>query len=150
MLLSEIVLQDWHIVVLSLALALIVTGVTFILYARSVKRKQEAQEAQKTQADRVIVKDGVRYDLNNATTGADGTAKVTFTEKDFTLSRGTAYRAQKGGKLLPGKYTVLSTSGDTAVSIRLGGFVREYKHGEGIVIADGDEITAVSHTVLLR
>ena len=52
---------------------------------------------------------------------------------------------------MPGKYTVLSSSdGADSFNIRAGGFVREYKHGDSIVIAEGDEVTAVSHTVVLR
>jgi len=59
--------------------------------------------------------------------------------------------ATKGGALMPGKYTALSAHGGAdTFNIRIGGFVREYKHGDELVIADGEEITAVSHTVVLR
>ena len=52
---------------------------------------------------------------------------------------------------MPGQYTVLAgADGAEAFNVRVGGFVREFRHGDTIVLADGDEITAVSHTIVLR
>lgn len=56
-----------------------------------------------------------------------------------------------GGKIIPGKYTVLTGSENTdKFNLRIGGIVREYSHAEDIVLADGEEICAVSHAVILR
>ena len=61
------------------------------------------------------------------------------------------FKAEKDGELLPGQYTVLSgADGVDAFNVRVGGFVRELHHGDTIVLGDGEEITAVSHTVVLR
>lgn len=59
--------------------------------------------------------------------------------------------AEKNGELPPGTYTVLATSdGTAAFKLRLGGLVREYKHGDTVVLGDGESICAVSCSVILR
>jgi hypothetical protein len=62
------------------------------------------------------------------------------------------YTARKNGPLLPGQYTVLSSSENEAkFNIRIGGgYVREYAHGGAIVLGENQTIVCTSHTVLLR
>ena len=56
----------------------------------------------------------------------------------------------KKSPIKPGKYTVLSAySNEETFNIRIGGFVKEYKHGQEIVLADGDEICPTSTTIIL-
>ena len=103
-----------------------------------------------TYADGVKIIDGVRYSKDDSIE-TDGAAKITHRKGDFLLESGKTYTAVKNGSLLPGSYTVLASS-DSAVSfkLRIGGYVRNYSHGDTIVLADGDQICAVSCNVILR
>lgn len=102
-------------------------------------------------ADNVKIVDGVRYTTDKRETTADGGVAVTHREGDVILERGVTYTVRVGGRIIPGKYTVLSNSeGTDAFNIRVGGFVREFGHASDIVLAEGEEICAVSHPVILR
>ena len=99
----------------------------------------------------VKIKGGQRYTKYENVETKAGDINITHNEGDFILKRGVVYVAKKGGTLLPGKYSILSTEENTKkFNIRLGGFVREYLHNADIVIGDGEEITSVSHTTILR
>ena len=97
----------------------------------------------------IKVKKGVRYttdelpEMNNE-------ANITYNEKDIILEVNKEYVVGEN-KMLPGTYTVLASNETyTKFNLRLGGVVREYKHGQKIVLSKGDTITAVSHIVILR
>ncbi len=123
---------------------LIATVVLAILYSR------EKQRGDKDRADKVRIVNGVRYSVDDKIS-QDGTANITLAEGDFLLKKGNVYRAQKDGTLLPGTYTVLAASDSMPTfKLRAGGYVRDYSHGETVVLADGDEICAVSCNVILR
>lgn len=97
----------------------------------------------------IKIKDGVRYTKDEKITSG-GEVNITFNQKDTMLEVGKTYTIGKG-KMLPGTYAVLATTDDGfKFNIRLGGVVREYSHGDKIVLNDGDEITALSHSVILR
>lgn len=115
-----------------------------VLYAR------ERAANDKNRAGKVKIKNGVRYSADDRITGEEG-ALVTLAEGDFLLKKGKVYRADKDGELLPGTYTVLA-SGDAAhaFKLRAGGYVRDYRHGDTLVLAEGEEISAVSCNVILR
>ncbi len=84
-------------------------------------------------------------------TNAEG-AKITYNQGDMVLNMGTTYKVSpEEGFIKPGKYTLLATeeSGD-AFNIRVGSYVKEYKHGQDIVLAKDSEITAVSCSVIIR
>lgn len=101
-------------------------------------------------ADKVRIVDGVRYSLDDALV-REGEANVTLQKNDFLLKSGVTYVAKKGEGLLPGTYTVLAAS-DTAHSFKLraGGLVRTFEHGDTLVLADSEEVCAVSCNVILR
>lgn len=102
-------------------------------------------------ADKVRIKNGVRYSVKDNILEKNNDIHVTYQEKDFDLIKGETYTAIKKGALMPGKYTILSSSkSQEKYNIRLGGFVREYSHGDTIVIAEGDTICSVSHSLILR
>lgn len=102
-------------------------------------------------ADNVKIVDGVRYTTDKQEFAPDGGIAVTHREGDVMLERGVTYKVRKDGKIIPGKYTVLSGSeGTKAFNLRVGGLVREYRHASDIVLAEGEEISAVSHPVILR
>lgn len=125
------------------AAACFVMAIVFAVRASSLKKLKEELE-KKAGSDKVVVKDGVRY------TEREDEDAVTHNEGDVILSVGKPLVASKGGKLLAGKYKVLSASEEKVFNLRIGGIVREYGHGDEIVLGDGDEICAVSHTVILR
>ena len=57
----------------------------------------------------------------------------------------------KKQNIKPGKYTVLAAYGnEEAFNIRIGQFVKEYKHGQEIVLVEDDEICPTSTTIILR
>ena len=123
----------------------IILGLIVALVFVLIKKKQSSNKA-----DNVKVKDGVRYTTTEDERTADGEVAVTHVQGDVILERGATYTAKRGGKIMPGKYTLLSADETEKFNIRLGGIVREYSHQTDITLAEGDETTAVSHTVILR
>lgn len=98
----------------------------------------------------VKIKKGVRYTKDERIEKDDET-NITYNEKDIVLEVNKDYVVGKKNKFLPGTYTVLaSNEKNTKFNLRIAGIVREYKHGEKIVLAEGDTITSVSHIVILR
>ena len=132
------------ILAITTGIFLIATVVLGVLYAR------ERAAGDQNRAGKVKIKDGVRYSADDRIAG-DAGARVTLAEGDFLLEKGKVYRAEKGGALLPGTYTVLAAS-DAAhtFKLRAGGYVRDYSHGDTVVIAEGEYVCAVSCTVILR
>ncbi len=99
---------------------------------------------------RVKIKKGVRYTTDERVE-KDNEANITYNQKDFILEINKDYVVGETKKLLPGTYTVLASNEEnTKFNLRIGGVVREYKHGQKIVLSKGETITAVSHIVILR
>ena len=97
----------------------------------------------------VKIRKGVRYTTDERVE-KNNEANITYNQKDIILEINKDYVVGEK-KMLPGTYTVLaSNEGNTKFNLRIGGTVREYKHGQKIVLSKGDTITAVSHTVILR
>lgn len=135
----------------ALIAAVIAEGVVIVglAVALIIAIKKNGQPGSK--ADNVRIIDGVRYTTDKLEYGEDGQPAVTHRKGDILLERGKTYTVRLGGKIIPGKYTVLTGSENTdKFNLRIGGIVREYSHAEDIVLADGEEICAVSHAVILR
>ena len=99
---------------------------------------------------RVKIKKGVRYTTDERVE-KDNEANITYNQKDFILEINKEYVVGETKKLLPGTYTVLASNEEnTKFNLRIGGVVREYTHGQKIVLSKGETITAVSHNVILR
>lgn len=129
------------VVLLAVAVVLLVLSVVFFALSRGKKNKP----ADEVKEEKIKVVDGVRY------AEEPSVKKVSHREGDYVLTVGKTAKAEKDGELLPGQYTVLSgADGVQSFNVRVGGFVREFHHGDTIVLGDGEEITAVSHTVVLR
>ena len=137
-------------VVIVLACGCVVFIPGFIVTLVLLLRKNKNKGAHKDETEKIIVKDGVRYTDDKNITDAGGGMKVSHLEGDITLERGKEYTAKRGGYLMPGKYTALAAGADVSFYLRIGGLVREYKHNSGLVLSEGDKITATSHTVVLR
>lgn len=101
--------------------------------------------------NKILIKDGVRYSSNDKVYSTSGDVTVNLAEGDAILAVGITYIAKKKGKILPGQYKILSTDANVSrFNLRKGGLVREYEHASDIVLNEGEEICAVSHSVILR
>ena len=133
------------IVIIVESVVIFVMAVVIVILGMKLSRKPKGK------ADNVIIKDGVRYTREENETAADGSVKITHRENDVILEKGVNYVVGKGGKVIPGKYTVLSAQeGTDRFNLRLGGLVREYQHASDIVLAEGETVCAVSQSVILR
>ncbi len=132
-----------------IAAAAVVVIAIIIIAVVAAKKKNKKEEGVK--AEEVVLIDGVRYTKDDDIEKADGSAKISHAQGDIVLAVGETKTASKEGPLFPGRYTVLASSeGDVKFNLRVGGFVREFSHGDGVILAENDEITAVSHAVILR
>ncbi len=134
------------IVVGVMFVALVILFVALVITSKAVKKLG----GEKVKVDKIKVVDGVRYTKDD-TVERNGEKQISHKEGDITLLRGKEYTVVKDGEIMPGKYSILTADGDTEIfNIRIGGFVREFTHNTPVVLADGDTICSVSHTVVLR
>ncbi len=121
-----------------------IIGLMIISYANK-KNKQKAKE-------NLVETKEARYTYETDTLTADGETKISLTKGDIVLSQGVTYKVGVGKDLIkPGKYIMLTSDQDTGkFNVRVDSYVREYGHNQEIVLADNSEITAVSHTIILR
>ena len=133
------------IVILSVAAAALAVALIAVA-ARLARMKKQGRDY----ADSVRVIDGVRYSRDTAVT-RDGEINVSYQKGDFILEQGKTYTAVRKGALMPGTYTLLASGDPTQTfKLRAGGYVRDYKHGDTLVLAEGDSVCAVSCNVILR
>ena len=125
-----------------IGLAILVVILTFTVIILAVKNKN-------LRCGGIKIKKGVRYTTDELIKKESDT-HITYNEKDIVLKMNREY-VVGGNNMLPGTYYVLATNETyDKFNLRVGDFVREYKHGEKIVLKNGDKITAVSHNVILR
>ena len=138
------------IIIISIAGALFL-GVLIYEIVRFYKKKAIREEEKSREVEEVKIKNGVRYTEDQTVVTKQGDMNISFDKKDFFLLQNKTYVADHKGDLKPGKYVVLSPSGgEEAFNIRIGKFVKEYKHNQKIIISEGTEVTAVSGDVILR
>ena len=105
----------------------------------------------KREVDDILTKKGVRYTVDQTVVDENGNMNVSFGSGDVVLKQGQTEVVGVKNKVKPGKYTLLSTKDeDDSFNIRVGAYVKEYKHNQKIVLADGEEITCVNGNVILR
>ena len=132
-------------------LGVIVIITAIITIRKMVKKSKEKKESLSRQVEEVVEKDGVRYTPSDEIVDKEGNQNVTFVEKDIVLQPRKMVKVDKKGVIKPGKYTVLSAyENEDTFNIRIGLYVKEYKHGESIVLAEGEEICPTSSTIILR
>lgn len=118
---------------------------------RMVKKHKEKKESELKQAEGVVEKGGVRYTPDSEIVDNNGDVNISYVKKDVILQPRKAVVVDKKGLVKPGKYTVLSAyENEEAFNIRIGLYVKEYKHGQEIILAEGDEICPTSTTIILR
>ena len=103
------------------------------------------------EVDDVNVKKGVRYTVDQTVVDENGEMNVSFGSNDVVLQQNVTEVVGVKNRVKPGKYTMLSAKDeDNTFNLRVGAYVKEYKHNTKIVLAEGQEITAVNCTVILR
>lgn len=127
-------------------------AIVFILGAvKMAKNKKIQAEIASREADDVIEKRGVRYTEDMTIVDQEGNMNISYGNKDCLLKQNETYIAEKKGYVKPGKYTILSTKdNETKLNIRIGIYVKEYTHGQEVILTEGEEITAVSSDIILR
>ncbi|MCL2062614.1 MAG: hypothetical protein FWH03_08355 [Firmicutes bacterium] len=133
-------------IILSCIFITVLAVILITVFAVKANRSKRAGK----KAGKVKVKGGVRYSVDN-TIQFGNAVNVSHSKGDFTVVKGKTYTARVGGALIPGQYTLLTTAhGENKFNIRIGRFLREYTHGDSIVLAEGETIVCTSHSVLLR
>lgn len=103
------------------------------------------------EVDDILKKKGVRYTVDQTVVDEQGNMNVSYGSGDVMLVQGKTEVVGVKNKVKPGKYVLLSTADESEVfNIRVGTYVKEYKHNQTIVLADGEEITSVNGNVILR
>ena len=133
-----------------------VAGVILVLTAtltivKMVKKSKAKKQSAAKEAESVVVKNGVRYTRDAEIVDDEGNANISYVKEDIILQPRKMVVVDKKGALKPGKYTVLSAyENEDTFNIRIGLYVKEYKHGQEIILAEGDEICPTSSTIILR
>lgn len=127
----------------------IITGAVTI---KKMVVKHKAKADSKTrEAEEVVTKDGVRYTPDAEIVDKEGNMNLSYVKSDIILQPRKVVVVDKKGQIKPGKYTVLSAyENEETFNIRIGLYVKEYKHGQEIVLVQGDEICPTSSTIILR
>ena len=116
-----------------------------------MKEKKAKNKNKQKEVNAVEEIGGVRYTPEATIVDDNGDVAVSYIKEDIILQPRKMVSVGKKSPIKPGKYTVLSAySNEETFNIRIGGFVKEYKHGQEIVLADGDEICPTSTTIILR
>lgn len=117
----------------------------------TVKKSKKRAEEKSREVDDVVIKHGVRYTPEATIVDEMGNENVTFIRGDIIIKPRKVMKVGKGEDIKPGKWTILAANdADLTFNVRVGNYVKEYKHGQEIVLADGDEICPTSTTIILR
>ena len=137
--------------IISIAIiALIAIAIIYIVVKSIIDGRRRAEEKTREVND-VKIKHGVRYTPEATIVDQKGNEMVTYIQGDIIIKPRKVMKVGKGGEIKPGKWTVLaSNEAHTTFNIRVGNYVQEYKHGQEIVLVDGDEICPTSTTIILR
>lgn len=133
---------------LFVAIVLISSIVTIVSMVKSRKNKQNQKLKE---VNSVEEQGGVRYTPDATIVDDNGNMTVSYIKNDIILQPRKMVEVGKKSGIKPGKYTVLSAYGnETTFNIRIGLYVKEYNHGQEVVLVDGDEICPTSTTIILR
>lgn len=133
---------------LFVAIIVIASIVTIVTMAKNRKQREKNKQLE---ANPVEEKGGVRYTPDAQIVDENGEMSVSYIQNDIILQPRKMVAVGKKGPIKPGKYTVLSAYGnEETFNIRIGQFVKEYTHGQEIILAENDEICPTSTTIILR
>lgn len=140
----------------------ITLGVAAVAYiglftAKVLVKKKRAKVLKQKQKDNLDIVDDVRYTMEDnpvapeSNMATDTMVNATYQKKDIILNQNTPVTVSKDGEVKPGKYILLSTDeNQDTFNVRIGIYVKEYKHNQEVVLAEGDTICAVSSNIILR
>jgi len=118
---------------------------------KMVKKRKAKKASESKQAEDVIEKGGVRYTPDSEIVDDSGNMNISYVKSNVILQPRKMVVVDKKGVLKPGKYTVLSAyENEDSFNIRIGLYVKEYKHGQEIVLVEGDEVCPTSSTIIFR
>lgn len=131
------------------ALVVILCIVLTLVKGKKAKKLREEQESREVEG--VKIKHGVRFSEDATIKTETGEQNISYVQNDIILQPRKMVTVSTKGQLKPGKWTVLSAYGnEETFNIRIGLYVKEYKHGQEIVLAEGEEICPTSTTIILR
>ncbi len=117
----------------------------------AVKKAKIRAEEKTREVDDVIIKHGVRYTPEATIVDQAGNENVTYIKGDIIIKPRKSLKVGKKEDIKPGKWTILAANdAATTFNVRVGLYVKEYKHGQEIILAEGDEICPTSTTIILR
>ena len=136
---------QWVLLGIFVAIVVLCVVLTIVKFIKGKKNQPK-------KANPVEVKDGVRFTPNDNIETAEGDVAISYVKEDIILQpRKMVTVGNKKNQIKPGKYTVLSAyENEQKFNIRIGNFVKEYSHGQEIVLAEGEEICPTSSTIILR
>ena len=138
--------QIFCIILLGICLLM---GIVFCFINRKYSKLLKSMSER--EVDQVNIKKGVRYTEDQTVVDENGNMNISFGQGDVVLQQNITEVVGPKNKVKPGKYTLLSSKDeDEKFNLRVGAYVKEYKHNQKIVLAEGQEITAVNCTVILR
>lgn len=118
---------------------------------KTVKKAKIRAEEKTREVDDVVVKHGVRYTPEATIVDEKGNDNVTYVKGDIIIKPRKVCKVGKNEEIKPGKWTILASNDSaTTFNVRIGNYVQEYKHGQEIVLSEGDEICPTSTTIILR
>lgn len=133
-------------VIIAIVVGTIIGGVI-----STVKKSRIRAEEKTREVDDVVVKHGVRYTPEATIVDEKGNDNVTYIKGDIIIKPRKVAKVGKHADIQPGKWTILATNEKaTTFNVRIGNYVQEYKHGQEIVLSEGDEVCPTSTTIILR
>lgn len=133
-------------VVIAVVLVAIIVGI-----AKTMKKAKIRAEEKTREVDDVVIKHGVRYTPEATIVDKAGNENVTYVKGDIIIKPRKVLKVGKHEEIKPGKWTILASNDSaTTFNVRVGNYVQEYKHGQEIVLSEGDEICPTSTTIILR
>ena len=133
-------------VIIAIVVGTILAGVISTIKKAKIRAEEKTREV-----DEVVVKHGVRYTPEATIVDEKGNDNVTYVKGDIIIQPRKVVKVGKHEDVKPGKWTILATNDKaTTFNVRIGNYVQEYKHGQEIVLTEGDEICPTSTTIILR
>lgn len=143
--------MEWLTYVLYGLLGVLVVVTGAVTIKKMVVKHKAKADSKNREAEEVVTKDGVRYTPDAEIVEKEGNMNLSYVKNDIILQPRKVVVVDKKGQIKPGKYTVLSAyENEETFNIRIGLYVKEYKHGQEIVLVQGDEICPTSSTIILR
>ena len=117
----------------------------------SIRKSRIRAEEKTREVDDVVVKHGVRYTPEATIVDKQGNENVTYVKGDIIIKPRKVMKVGKHEDIQPGKWTILASNDSvTKFNVRIGNYVQEYKHGQEVILSEGDEICPTSTTIILR